>query len=47
MANLIDYVKWRGDLPFDMFPLCEIDAAILSQVAYWNMDGIRKHSLLQ
>ena len=40
MANLIDYVKWRGDLPFDMFPLCEIDAAILSQVAYWNMDGI-------
>ena len=40
MANLIEYVKWRGDLPFDMFPLCEIDAAILSQVAYWNMDGI-------
>ena len=40
MANLTDYIKWRGDLAFDSVPLNEIDAAIFSQISYWNMDGI-------
>lgn len=40
MANLIDYMKWRGDISFDVSPLNEIDAAIFCQIVYWNMDGI-------
>lgn len=40
MANLTDYIKWRGDLAFESVPLNEIDAAIFSQISYWNMDGI-------
>ena len=47
MANLIDYIKWRGDLSFDSFPLNEIDAAILCQVVYWNMEGIVSSDLKQ
>ena len=40
MANIIDYVKWRGDLPFTVSPIGELDAALFSHIAYWNMDGI-------
>ncbi|MBR5930405.1 MAG: DUF2974 domain-containing protein [Lachnospiraceae bacterium] len=40
MANIIDYVKWRGDLPFAVSPACELDAALFSQLSYWNMDDI-------
>ena len=39
-ANLIDYLKWRGDLSFEQSPFCEVDAAILCQIVYWNMEGI-------
>lgn len=40
MANLLDYVKWRGDIPFSVSPFCEIDALILCQISYMNFDGI-------
>lgn len=40
MANIIDYIKWRGDLPFSVSPVCELDAALFCHIAYWNMDGI-------
>lgn len=47
MANLIDYIKWRGDLSFDNYPLNEIDAAIFCQIVYWNMEGIVSRDLKQ
>lgn len=34
MANLIDYIEWRGDITFEMKELNEIDAAVFSQVVY-------------
>lgn len=40
MANLIDYVKWRGDLNFKDSPFNEIDNAVLSFLAYVNFDHI-------
>jgi len=40
MSNIIDYLEWRGDIPFSVSPLNEIDAAIFCQISYWNMDGI-------
>lgn len=40
MSNYIDYLKWRGDVPFSAAPFCEVDAMILSELAYINMDGL-------
>lgn len=40
MANIIDYVLWRGDLPVAQVPLGEVDALILSYLSYMPMDGI-------
>ena len=34
MSNLLDYVKWRGDIPFTALPLNEIDALIFSELCY-------------
>lgn len=40
MPNVIDYLKWRGDLTFSQFPFCEVDNLILSYLSYVNLDGI-------
>ena len=33
MSNIIDYVKWRGDITFEQDPFNEVDAVVLSQLA--------------
>ena len=38
MANLIDYILWRGDLSFKQSPMNECDLAILSQVVMLDLD---------
>lgn len=40
MANIIDYVYWRGDIPFEQVPAGEVDALILSYLAYMPFDHI-------
>ena len=40
MANVFDYLDWRGDLSFSQSPFCEIDALILSLISYVDFDGI-------
>lgn len=40
ISNLIDYVCWRGDIPFSVASLNEVDAVIFSQLAYLNFDGL-------
>jgi hypothetical protein len=40
MANLFDYLLWRGDLKFAQSPLNLVDTVILCQLAYLPMDGI-------
>ncbi|WP_054742267.1 Mbeg1-like protein [Cellulosilyticum ruminicola] len=40
MANIVDYLIWRGDLTFAQAPFNEIDNLILSLVSYINFDGI-------
>lgn len=40
MANVFDYIKWRGDLTFAQSPLNEIDALILCELSYIFFDGI-------
>ncbi len=40
MANLIDYLKWRGDVPFDTDPFNEVDALVLCELVYAPFDGL-------
>ena len=40
MANLFDYLSWRGDIPFSVDPFNEVDNLILSSVAYTDFRGI-------
>ncbi|MBE5843272.1 MAG: DUF2974 domain-containing protein [Butyrivibrio sp.] len=40
MANVINYLKWRGDLSFAESPFNEVDNLILSLVVYSDLKGI-------
>lgn len=40
MANIIDYMLWRGDLDFKIDPFNEVDNLILSELSYLNFSGI-------
>ena len=40
MANIIDYLNWRGDLTFSQVPLNEIDSLILSRISYFPFDNL-------
>ena len=40
MADLFDYLKWRGDLTFTQDPPGAVDALIFSSLAYLQFDGI-------
>ena len=40
MANVFDYIKWRGDLSFEQSPLNETDALIFCELSYIFFDGI-------
>lgn len=37
---MLDYLDWRGDIPFSVDPFNEVDALILSEVAYVDFGGI-------
>ena len=45
MANVIDYVKWRGDISFGESPLNAIDALIFSELSYLHFDNFVPPSL--
>ena len=40
MANLVDYVNWRGDLSFEQDPFNEVDALFFSCISYVDFSGI-------
>ena len=40
MANIMDYVAWRGDLSFLESPFNEVDNLILTQIAFIDFEGI-------
>ena len=39
MANILDYIEWRGDLPIKDVPLSEADALVFSRAAYMPLEG--------
>lgn len=40
MANIFDYIIWRGDLPFASAPVCNADYVALSQIALLDLSGV-------
>ena len=40
MADLFDYLLWRGDLPMDLVPPTPVDTLILSELCYLNFSGL-------
>ena len=40
MANILEYLVWRGDLSLAVSPFNEVDNLILSELAFLDFDGI-------
>ena len=40
MANILDYLDWRGDVPFSVEPFNEVDGLILAEFGYLPLDGV-------
>lgn len=40
MSNIMDYLKWRGDLTFEKSPFNEVDNVILSELVYVDFADI-------
>ena len=40
MANIVDYLKWRGDILLDDCPFNDVDNLVLSLFSYLGFDGI-------
>ena len=40
MPNILDYIDWRGDLPLAVSPFNEVDALILAELSYLDLDGV-------
>ena len=40
MANMLDYLQWRGDLSIERAPLCDVDYLIFSGMSYVPFDGV-------
>lgn len=40
MANILEYIIWRGDLTFKQSELNEVDSLILSRFSYFPLDGL-------
>lgn len=38
MANVFDYLAWRGDLPFTVSPVNEVDIVVLSQIVLLDLN---------
>lgn len=45
MANILDYLRWRGDIPLEQSPFNDVDNLILARLSYIKFDGIVPESL--
>lgn len=40
MSNMIDYLKWRGDIPFSLMPFNDVDNLIFTQLCFVDFSNI-------
>lgn len=43
MANISEYIDWRGDVPYDVDHFNSVDNLILSWIAYTDFEGVLKY----
>ena len=43
MANLLDYLAWRGDISFSVSPWNEVDGLLCAVLSYLNFHGLQDH----
>ena len=43
MANMVDYLAWRGDIPFSAAPWNEIDGLLVATLSYLDFHNERDH----
>lgn len=41
MGNILDYVRWRGDLSFAASPFNELDSLLLTQLAFIDLHAVK------
>ena len=46
MADIFDYLQWRGDLPMDAVPPNPVDTLILSELSYIDFEGLVSEDFL-
>lgn len=44
MANILDYINWRGDLSFEQSSFNEVDSLILSRISYFPLELIMNYN---
>ena len=44
MSNMLDYIHWRGDIPFSAFPVGEVDGLILAQMSMYRWESAWKET---
>ena len=47
MANLLDYLDWRGDLSFTASPFNDVDNLLFSMLAFVDLSGIVPESVME
>ena len=40
MADILEYLDWRGDIPFEVDPFNDVDNLILAQISYTDFEGV-------
>ena len=40
MANMLDYIDWRGDITIHQSGINDVDCLIMAQISYMNFDGV-------
>ena len=45
MADMFEYIKWRGDIRFSQVPPNEVDALILSALVYVRYEEVVSETL--
>ena len=43
MANMLDYIDWRGDITIHQSGINDVDCLIMAQISYMNFDGVVGH----
>lgn len=47
MADMFDYLKWRGDILFSQLPPNEVDALVFSTLSYLYFDGYASEDMIR